>query len=292
MPNLIELQQKTQQAVDSARRRRNEEDRKFIIASVGKDLANIVLQILKPLLVSLTNSARITRDEMKQIISEIKVEIPKIDVPKAEVNVKIPEIKVPEAKVKVDIPEIKIPQIKVPRPEVKVNIPKQPQQKIDTKEIVDAISTMRFPEEMKLRGLDRGNPMPVLMVGIDGNPVSFMGGGGGRVSFPKRPPTQSAIIDTASSGDNTIVSAVSNKRIKVLSYFIVTGGAVDCRWKSGSSTNLSGAMPFVANTGIASGEGDKQSDSPLLYTAIGEALVLNLSDAVQVSGHVSYYLEE
>lgn len=99
-----------------------------------------------------------------------------------------------------------------------------------------------------------------------------------------------ASIDISSSGDNTIVSADATRKIKVLSYSFVCGGTVNVRWKSGAGTNLSGAMSFIANTGMTAGPGTP-AGGHLLETAANQALVMNLSGAVQVSGHLSYYLE-
>lgn len=92
-------------------------------------------------------------------------------------------------------------------------------------------------------------------------------------------------ISASSSGNNTIVTAVSSKKIRVLSYSLVCAGSVNVKFQSGASgTDLTGAMPFVANTGIAPGfvpVGHFETGSNTL-------LNLNLSAAVQVSGHCTY----
>ena len=44
-----------------------------------------------------------------------------------------------------------------------------------------------------------------------------------------------AIIDHASSGDNTLVSAVAGKRIRVLNIVMVVSGTVTIRFESGAS---------------------------------------------------------
>lgn len=93
-----------------------------------------------------------------------------------------------------------------------------------------------------------------------------------------------AVIDTATLGDNTIVAAVTGKRLIVLTYTIVTGGAVALRWKS-AANSLSGAMSFAANGGVAPAG---TVEAPLLQTNPGEALVLNLGAAIQTSGHITY----
>lgn len=95
-----------------------------------------------------------------------------------------------------------------------------------------------------------------------------------------------AAINASSSGDNTIVAAQSGKQIRVTSYSLLCASAVNGTWKSGASTSLSGAMPFGANGGIAQPE----ILTGCLETAVGDALVLNLSGAVQVSGYINYQI--
>lgn len=98
-----------------------------------------------------------------------------------------------------------------------------------------------------------------------------------------------ANIDTATSGDQTIVAADGTKKVKLLSYALVASGTVAVRWKS-ASTNKSGAMSLIANTGISFGP-TSPGQGHTLETAVNEALILNLSTNVQVSGHISYFLE-
>jgi hypothetical protein len=99
-----------------------------------------------------------------------------------------------------------------------------------------------------------------------------------------------AVIDTATSGDNTIVAADASLKHKVLSYVLVCDGTVSVRWKSGAATNLSGAMAFVANTGVAP-PGFAPAEGHMMETAAAAALVLNLSAAIGVRGHLSYITE-
>lgn len=94
-----------------------------------------------------------------------------------------------------------------------------------------------------------------------------------------------AVIDHASSGDNTIVSAVTNKKIRVLAMYIVTGGAVTVRFESGAGgTALTGQMSLPAN-GIS-----EWSFNPLGWfeTASGQLLNMELSAAVSVDGVLQY----
>lgn len=91
-----------------------------------------------------------------------------------------------------------------------------------------------------------------------------------------------ASISTASSGYTSLVSAVTGKKIRVLSYAIVASAAVTVQFAS-ASTAKSGAMSLDANGGVSA-----QAQQGLFETASAEALRLNLGGAVQVSGHLSY----
>ena len=92
-----------------------------------------------------------------------------------------------------------------------------------------------------------------------------------------------AAIAASSSGDNSVVSAVTGKKIRVLAYALVASGAVNAKWRS-ATTDKTGLLYLVANTGVAT------ANSPvgLFETAVNEALNLNLSGAVAVGGHLVY----
>lgn len=98
-------------------------------------------------------------------------------------------------------------------------------------------------------------------------------------------PEQNVVIDDASSGDNTIIAAVSGKRICVLGYAFVTADAVTVRFESGAGgTALTGQMQFAANGGISV---PPASDCHFA-TAAGALLNLELGSAVSVDGHLKY----
>ena len=63
-----------------------------------------------------------------------------------------------------------------------------------------------------------------------------------------------AIVNASASGSNTIVAAVTNKRIRVLSYVIIAAGDVSVTWQSASNA-LSGPMALAANGGAAPSAG-------------------------------------
>jgi hypothetical protein len=94
-----------------------------------------------------------------------------------------------------------------------------------------------------------------------------------------------AIIDAATSGDNTLVAAVNPKKIRVLAAFLVAAGTVTARFESGASgTALSGQMNLTANTGFV------LPFNPVGWfeSASNTLLNLELSAAVSVDGSLVY----
>ena len=94
-----------------------------------------------------------------------------------------------------------------------------------------------------------------------------------------------AVIDVASNGDNTIVAAVTGKKIRVYQIVLVAANTVTVRFESGASgTALTGQMSLTTNSGFASGW------SPVGHfdTAEGALLNLELSGAVSVDGWLIY----
>lgn len=96
-----------------------------------------------------------------------------------------------------------------------------------------------------------------------------------------------AVINSSSSGDTTLVAAVTSKVIRVLSYTLVADGptTVAVKFTSGTAgTALTGAMSFAANGGAAV----PYCPAGHFQTATNTALVINLSGAVGVRGHLTY----
>ena len=94
-----------------------------------------------------------------------------------------------------------------------------------------------------------------------------------------------AVIDAASSGDNTLVALVSSKKIRVLSLFMVSAGTVNARFESGAGgTALSGQMNLVANSGFT------LPFNPVGWFESGSGVLLNLelSAAISVDGCLVY----
>lgn len=98
-------------------------------------------------------------------------------------------------------------------------------------------------------------------------------------------PAKFAVIDNATSGDNTIVAAVAGKEILVLAGLLVSSGTVNVRFESGAGgTALTGQMNLVANTGFII----PYSPVGNFKTAAGALLNLELSGAVSVDGYLVY----
>lgn len=91
-------------------------------------------------------------------------------------------------------------------------------------------------------------------------------------------------ISFSSSGDNTVISAVASKKIKVHRIFFVCSAATAVTIKDGASTNLTGAMSMGANGGFTL---DLQGD-PWFITAASNALIINQTGTAQVSGAIYY----
>lgn len=101
---------------------------------------------------------------------------------------------------------------------------------------------------------------------------------------------KNAVINTTTIGANTIVAAVVGKKIRLLNYVIAVAAQVAVTWKS-DATALSGPIILVLGSPLVASAGESMPVGmvPLMATATGEALVLDLAAGVQVSGHITYY---
>ena len=93
------------------------------------------------------------------------------------------------------------------------------------------------------------------------------------------------MIDVATSGDNTLVAAVTGKKIRVLSCLLVASGTVTVRFESDSSgTAMTGQINLTTNSGFTL----PPSSFGWMETAAGELLNLELSGATSVDGMLVY----
>ncbi len=94
-----------------------------------------------------------------------------------------------------------------------------------------------------------------------------------------------AVISASTSGNNTLVAAVTSKKIRVLAYNFIANGTVNAKFQSGAGgTDLTGLKYCVANSGICA------PFNPVGWfeTAANTLLNLNLSAAIAVGGELVY----
>lgn len=94
-----------------------------------------------------------------------------------------------------------------------------------------------------------------------------------------------AVVSASTSGNNTLVAAVTSKKIRVLSGVFMSAGTVNATFQSGAGgTGLTGAMPLIANIGFT------LPYSPVGHfeSASGVLLNLSLSAAIAVTGVITY----
>jgi len=92
-----------------------------------------------------------------------------------------------------------------------------------------------------------------------------------------------AEISATASGDTTVVTGVSNKKIRVVAIDFVCSAAVSVSWKS-ASTVIRNTQAFPQYGGLA----QVYPIGRFMETASGEALVVTLSATATVRGSVCY----
>lgn len=96
--------------------------------------------------------------------------------------------------------------------------------------------------------------------------------------------TRRAVINFAGSGDNTVVAGIAGSPVRVYAFVFTVNGATNIIFKDGANV-ISGA--FIL-TGNGSSMELPLSDEPVYETTLGNAFVMNSSNAVQVSGSLWY----
>lgn len=95
-----------------------------------------------------------------------------------------------------------------------------------------------------------------------------------------------ADINTATSGDNTIIAAPANGYIVIDFITLLPTSAVSVQMKDGS-TAYGGPLPLDAKQSFVY-ENTIHSDQGIITLSPGNAFVINLSGAVQCGGMVRY----
>lgn len=154
------------------------------------NLGPAIIDTLRPVLDEIARNSKITKEDILQAVSSIKIDAP--IVPKTQVDVTIPPINIPEVTIKNDpiiIPDIKTDGIvnaitkafaKLKQPEIRVTIPE-----IKIPPYPSLPEYKPFDGQMTLKGVDAKYPLPVMMMGGDGKPYQFStgSGGGGKADF-------------------------------------------------------------------------------------------------------------
>jgi hypothetical protein len=99
-------------------------------------------------------------------------------------------------------------------------------------------------------------------------------------------PVLHGIIQEGTSGDNELVAGVADYEILVLAYNYMTNGAVNVKWRSGT-TDISGLGYMDA---ASKGKVAPYNPKGWFTTAPGEALNLNLSASQPVGGEYTYVM--
>ena len=97
-------------------------------------------------------------------------------------------------------------------------------------------------------------------------------------------PVKYAAVAATADGDNTVVAAVTGKKLRVVGYVLTSTGAGLIAIKGGTTTLAT--LRVGADGGGASYAGG--FDAPAFETAAGTALVVNNPAGIDTYGHISY----
>lgn len=219
---------------------------------------------------------------VESVVKEQKLvaEAPIVNVPETQVNVEAPDLKPLQSSIKDVVDAVKDIVI--------------PEYTTDNKEVEKLLKlSNKLLKELIDKPTSKGGGGGLATPYVDANGIPYFPvadtTGSLPVSLKQTATIRFATVSISSSGDNQIVAAVTGKKIKVLSATLVSSGTVSVKWRSGT-TDLSGAMPLVANSGFVL-PASSPGQGHYFETAVTTALNINLSGAVAVSGHISYYEE-
>jgi hypothetical protein len=98
-------------------------------------------------------------------------------------------------------------------------------------------------------------------------------------------PLKFASVNATADGDNTVISGVASKKLRILGYALMATGAGTLSLKSAGTTVLGRVRASGDGAGAAYAGG---VDAPACETATAEAFVINNPTGVDTVGHVSY----
>lgn len=93
-----------------------------------------------------------------------------------------------------------------------------------------------------------------------------------------------AAVNATATGDNAVVTAVSGKKIVVMSYVLSAAADVVAKWQTGDVDRTGPGLALAENGGAIAAF----NPHGWFAGAVGEDLDLNLSGTVNVGGHISY----
>lgn len=105
---------------------------------------------------------------------------------------------------------------------------------------------------------------------------------GGNKNFPQFTSAQRVKVAISSATTTTVITGVTGQTIRVLFYFLVSGGAGNITLNDGT-TAISGDMPFAANQGAIV----DHTQNPLVLGS-GNSFTITTSSSATAQGYVMY----
>lgn len=102
-------------------------------------------------------------------------------------------------------------------------------------------------------------------------------------TVPLVSPHRNLGANPSSLGDNSLVAAISNAKIRVLGFAVVTTASNTVKFRS-NTTDISAAFPLAANGGVVL----PFNEHGWFETSVGQALQINLSAATSTAVQLQY----
>lgn len=94
-----------------------------------------------------------------------------------------------------------------------------------------------------------------------------------------------AVVTASSSGDTSVIAAVTSKKIRVIRYSLSANGNVSAYFRSGAGGTAISGVKYMTQYG---GAGGTYCPQGIFETGSNTALVINLNGAIAVSGEITY----
>jgi len=95
-----------------------------------------------------------------------------------------------------------------------------------------------------------------------------------------------APVVASAGGGTTVVTNTGSRKLRIMAVNVIASAAVNVKWQTSSGADLTGLAYLATNGGYILGY------NPIGWfeTVAGDNLVINLSGAFPVGGHVTYIL--